>query len=260
MGWYVGVDVGSFTTKVVLSDNGEITDSIVVTSGTVLGNNGKLALDRMLLKWGLSLDDISAVVATGTGSKGIDIASDRKTDIICAARGISAVAPEVRTLIDIGAQSTQIIWVDKGGRVAHFTANEKCATGSGRFLQVISNVLRTPLEELGTLSLTSRQPVAFTTACAVFGESEAITRVSEGTPKRDIVAGVHLSIAKKIASLISVRGMEERCAVSGGGALDIGLTTHIQEKLGIQLHVLDTPQVIGALGAAIMGMQMLESG
>lgn len=259
MGWYAGVDVGSFTTKVVLTRNGEMTDSAVVKSGTVLGENGKLALDRMLSKQGLSKDDLSAVVATGTGSEGVDIAHYRKTDIVCAARGISTMAPDVRTLVDIGAQSTQVIWVEKGGRVAHFTANEKCATGSGRFLQVISNILRTPLEELGALSLTSRNPVAFTTACAVFGESEAITRVSEGTPQRDIVAGVHLSIAKKVASLISVRGMAVQCAVSGGGALDIGLIKQIQEKLGIQLHVLDEPQVIGALGAAIIGMEMSQT-
>lgn len=260
MGWYVGMDIGAFTTKAVLADDGKMVDSAVVPSESALAGSGKLVFEQILHKWGLCRKDLSAVVATGTGSKGNNFTSFITSDIVCAARGISAVAPDVRTLVDIGAQSTQIIWIGKGGTVAHFAANEKCATGSGRFLQVIANVIRTPIDELGALSLTSRQPVAFTTACAVFGESEAITRISEGTPKRDIVAGVHRSIAKKVASLISARGLEKECAVTGGGALDMGLIKQIGDRLGVQLRLLDTPQVICALGAAIIGMQMTKAG
>lgn len=260
MGWYVGIDIGSFTTKAVLADDGKMIEHVVFPSDSVSASSGKHVVEPMLLKWGLSWEDLSAVVATGKGSKGEDFNISRKSDIVCAARGISAVAPNVRTLIDIGAQSTQIIWVGKGGTVSHFAANEKCATGSGRFLQVISNVIRMPIEELGALSLTSREPIAFTTACAVFGESEAITRISEGTPKRDIVAGVHRSIAKKVASLIATHGLEEECVVTGGGALDVGLMKQIRDQLGVQLHPLETPQVIGALGAAIIGMQTTASG
>jgi len=128
----------------------------------------------------------------------------------------------------------------------------KCAAGSGRFLDVIANVLRIDLKDIGALSLKSKKPVTFTTGCAVFGESEAVSRVSEGASKEDILAGVHRALANKISTLVERVGLVKECAISGGGALNAGLVKSIKEKLGIQLLVPPQPQSITALGAAIM--------
>ena len=148
-------------------------------------------------------------------------------------------------------QSSQIIKLNKEGKVVNFVVSEICATGSGRFIDVITNILQLELENVGPLSLQSKNPVHFTTGCAVFGESEAISRVAEGTAKEDILAGIHKSIAGKISSLMERVGLEEECAISGGGALNVGLIKSI-EDLGVKLLVPSRPQFVNALGAAIM--------
>ncbi|GAB4268225.1 MAG: acyl-CoA dehydratase activase [Deferrisomatales bacterium] len=251
MGWFVGVDAGSFSCKVALLGENGVAQALTVPAGTDYARAGRHGFERILERAGLRSEDVAAVVATGVGAGRIDFARERTGEVICTARGIAAVAPEVRTVIDVGAQSTRVIWLDETGRVAHFVANEKCATGSGRFLQVIANVLRVRLEEVGPLSLRAEHPVTFTTGCAVFGESEAITRVSEGAAKEDILAGVHRSLAEKIASLVRTRGLQGRYAVCGGGALDVGLLRCVEEELGAPPLVPADPEVVGAVGAAV---------
>ena len=145
-----------------------------------------------------------------------------------------------------------MIRLSEEGKVTNCVVSEKCAAGSGRFLNIIANVLRIDLEDIGPLSLGSRNPVTFTTGCAVFGESEAVSRVAEGISKEDILAGVHKALADKISTLIDRVGLEKQCAISGGGGLDIGLIKSVEEKLGIQLLVPPQPQLVTALGAAIM--------
>ena len=149
--------------------------------------------------------------------------------------------------------------MSESGQVTNFAVSEKCATGSGYFLEVMSNVLQVELKDIGLLSLKSKNPVVFTTSCAVFGESEAISRVAEGIAKEDILAGVHRALADKISALVSRVGMEEDCAISSGGGLDAGLIMSIEEKLGVKLLVPPDPQTVTALGAAIMAEEMEES-
>jgi len=152
----------------------------------------------------------------------------------------------------VQGMSSQVIRLKEGGQVINFVVSEKCAAGSGRFLEVIANVLRIDLKDIGPLSLKSKNPITFTTGCAVFGESEAISRVSEGISKEDILAGVHKALANKISTLIDRIGVEEQWAISGGGGLNVGLIKSVEERLGIQLLVPPQPQIITALGAAIM--------
>ena len=179
--------------------------------------------------------------------------SDRQVaDIRCCARGIISIFPSARTVIDVQGQSTQVLRLNGEGQVASFVVSEKCASGSGRFLDIIANVLQIKLEEIGPLSLKSKNPVTFTTGCAVFGESEAVSRVSEGIDREDILAGVHQALAEKISALVGKVGMEERCAVTGGGGLNIGLIGWVEKKLGVELLVPPEPQFVTALGAAIM--------
>jgi predicted CoA-substrate-specific enzyme activase len=250
MAWHVGVDIGSYTCKGALTKDGALADFVILTSGTDYSRTARQILETLLSRNHLSRGDLGSVAATGNGAKRADFADAFVTDIICSARGINILAPSVRTLIDVGSQSTQVIWVDEIGRIAHFALNEKCATGSGRFLQVVANILRVRLEEVGPLSLTSHNPVTFTTGCAVFGESEAITRVSDGVPKEDILAGVHKSLAQKIGSLTRGRGLDSDCAVCGGGALDSGLLRSLEKNLATKLYVPQNPQIVTALGAA----------
>jgi len=158
----------------------------------------------------------------------------------------------VRTVIDVQGQSSQVIRLNEKGQVVNFVISEKCAAGSGRFIDVIANVLQLGLEDIGSLSLKSDDPVVFTTACAVFGESEAVSRVSEGIAKEDILAGVHQALAEKLASLVDRVGLEEQCAISGGGGLNVGLIKRLEKKLRVELLVPPQPQFVTALGAAIL--------
>jgi len=250
MGWYVGLDVGSFSCKAALLQEDELVEAIVLRSGTDYAGTARKAFEAVLAAAGLERSQIDRIVATGIGSSRIDYATNTVGDVLAVARGAFAMLPHVRTVIDVGSQATKVIWIDDVGRVSHFAVNEKCATGSGRFLQVIANVLRLRLEELGPLSLQSENPVSFNTGCAVFGESEAITRVSEGVPKEDIISGVHHSLAGKVASLMRGRGVQGDCALCGGGALDVGLRRCLEDKLGATMHVPERPQIVSALGAA----------
>ena len=259
MAWFAGIDVGSVTVKAVITDNGEIK----AYSLTPAGSNYKLAAQRAmteaLAKAGLSLKDIANIVATGYGANTVDFASQQVTDISCCARGINCIFPEVRTVIDVGGQASKVIRVNAEGRATNFVISERCAAGSGRFLQIIANVLRIELASVGPLSLQSKNPVTYTTGCAVFGESEAVSRVAEGTPKEDILAGVHNAIAAKISNLIDRVGLEKECALTGGGALDAGLVKRVEEKLGIHLLVPPQPQLTAALGAALLAEERLAS-
>ncbi|MBI5446928.1 MAG: 2-hydroxyglutaryl-CoA dehydratase [Deltaproteobacteria bacterium] len=255
MGCYVGVDLGSFSCKVALVGRGEVLGALAFPSGTDYARSAGEAISRLLSEHGIPARSVGGTVVTGVGGRALERLGAFVGDVLCTARGISAVAPSVRTVIDLGAQSTRVVWLDEKGRVAHFATNEKCATGSGRFLQVVANVLRVRLEEVGPLSVHSERPVTFTTGCAVFGESEAITRVSEGEAKEDILAGVHRALAEKVAGLLGSRGIQGDCAVCGGGALDVGLLRQLERQLGRAVHVPGAPQVVGAIGAAVQAQR-----
>ncbi len=167
--------------------------------------------------------------------------------------GVRHSFPSARTVIDIGNQFSKAIKLDEGGKIANFVLNEKCAGGSGKFLQVIARILRMGVEEIGEMSLRSTKPVDFTTGCAVFAESEAVSRIAEGASPADILAGVHKAMASKIVNLVVRVGLFETCVVTGGGALDIGLVRTIEAELGTKVFVPGTPQISAALGAALLG-------
>lgn len=252
MALFAGIDVGSVTTKVVITRDSELTAYHVIPSGANYKMAAQKAMEEVLAKAGLSLKDIACIVATGYGAGSADFASLQVTDISCCAKGVNHLFPSVRTVIDVGGQASKAIRVNEEGRTTNFVVSERCAAGSGRFLQIIARVLQIELGDVGPLSLQAKKPVIYTTACAVFGESEAISRIAEGTPKEDILAGVHKAMALKIYSLVSGVGLEEDCAIAGGGALDVGLIKRLEEKLEVHLLVPPQPQIMAALGAALM--------
>lgn len=259
MAWFMGIDIGSVTGKGVITKNGDVAAYHVVSSGINYGTAAEKVREGLLAKAKLSPEDIAYTIASGYGARNVYFASEKSADMVCSARGVNHVFPLARTIIDVGGQSTQVTRIDERGRVVNFVVSEKCASGSGRFLQVIANVLRMDLADIGPLSLKSESPVTFTTGCAVFGESEAITRVCEGVSKEDILAGVHGSLADKVSALVSRIGFEEECALIGGGGLDVGLVKSIEEKLQIHLLVPAQPQIIVALGAALLAQERKEA-
>ena len=259
MTWFMGVDIGSGTSKGIITKGSKPKAYHLLPSGVNYRATVQRLREELLAKAGLIPEDITYTIATGHGADSISFSDDQVTDIRCCARGISSIFPSVRTVIDIQGMSSQVIRLNEKGQVINFMVSEKCAAGSGRFLDVIANVLRIDLKDIGPLSLKSKNSVTFTTGCAVLGESEAISRVSEGASKEDILAGVHKALANKVSTLVDRVGLEKDCAISGGGALNVGLIKSIEKKLGIQLLVPPQPQFVTALGAAIMAEENYTS-
>ena len=252
----MGVDIGSATSKGVITKGGKLLAFHLLPSGINYLAAAQKLRGELLAKARLSPADIAGTTATGQGSGNVLFSDQQVTDIRCCARGINSLFPSTRTVIDVQGQSSQVIRLSDKGQVTNFVVSEKCAAGSGRFLDVIANVLQIELKDIGPLSLKAKKPVAFTTGCAVFGESEVVSRIAEGAAKEDILAGVHQALADKISALVDRVGLEKDCAISGGAARDTGLIKSVEKKLGIKLLVPPQPQIVAALGAAIMAEEM----
>lgn len=252
MTYHMGIDMGSAYSKGVITSDGEPLVWHVIPSGADYRASAGALRTELLRQAELTDDDVARIVATGTGADTAWFAGQKASEIVCTARGVNSVFAQARTVIDLAGQCTRAIRINREGMVTNFAVTEKCASGSGRFIEVIANVLRVDLSEFGPLAARSSAPVTFGTGCAVFGESEAITRISEGTSREDIAAGVNRALATKVSSLVKKVGLEEPAAVCGGGALSSALLTTIERELGIDLLVPRHPQIITALGAAVL--------
>ena len=217
MTWFMGIDIGSAYSKGVITRDLELVASHIIISGANYRKSAEAIRTELIRKANLTQNDMANTVATGSGADNVYFASQKASDIVCTARGINNVFPQARTVIDVASQSTKVIQLNEEGIVTNFTASEKCAAGSGRFIEVIANMLRINLSDFSPLAAKSRSPITFSTGCAVFGESEAITRISEGIPREDIAAGVNKALASKISSLVKKLKLEAPCAVCGGG-------------------------------------------
>lgn len=251
MSWFMGIDIGSGTSKGVITKDGKLEVYHILASGVNYRMVSLKLREDLLTKADLGVEDIDRTVTTGHGADIIPFSNSHVADMHCCARGINCIFPSVRMVIDVQSQSSQVIRVDEKGHVTGFAVSEACAAYSGGFIEVIANILQVKLEDIGPLSLCAKNPVTFTTGCAVFGESEAISRVAEGVSKEDILAGVHKALADKISTLIERVGLKEPCAISGGGGLNVGLIKRIEE-LGVQLLIPFQPQIVNALGAALI--------
>jgi (R)-2-hydroxyacyl-CoA dehydratese activating ATPase len=252
MSWFVGIDIGSAYSKGVICRDSDLAAWHVLPSGSDYRRSAEAVMAELVRRVDLSRNDIASAAATGAGAESVDFACQKASDIVCTARGIHAIFPQARTIIDIASLSTRSMRVSEEGRVTNFTVSDKCAAGGGRLIEVIANVLRVELDDFGPLSSRSANPITLATGCAVFGESEAITRVSEGIPKEDIAAGVNKALARNISSLVRKLGMEEPCAICGGGALNASLVKTVEVELGVTLLIPANPQVIAAYGAAMI--------
>jgi predicted CoA-substrate-specific enzyme activase len=256
--YYAGLDIGSAFIKAVLIHQKQIVAYEMFSSGGRYKEIARRVLDQVLTKGHVRLDKLSGIVVTGIGAESTPFQARQFSDISCQAAGCRSLFPSARIVIDIGGQFTRAVKLTPQGRVANFLMSEKCATGSARFLQVIARILRIKIEDIGPLSLKSQKPVEFSTNCAVFAESETISRIAEGACMEDILAGVHRALAAKVAVLVKGLKMEKDVVLTGGGGEDIGLVSAVNEALGVDVLVPEQPRLTAALGAAILAKEEKE--
>ena len=254
----LGIDIGSASSKgIVLGDQGPL-GSFECPSGGDFKRTADRIRKELLCQTGITVSDISRTIATGYGSKLVTFANELKPDITCQAKGVTSLLPSVRTVIDVGDLYTKVLRIDGTGNVHHFLLSGKCAGGSGRILQIIAKVLQIEVEEIGEVSLKSTKRVDFNTGCAVFAESEAISRLSQEVAKEDLLAGIHRALAAQINSLAERIGVEQDVAMVGGGARDVGLVQALKEARGHDILLPPNPHMTAALGAALMAMERLR--
>ncbi|SHI37611.1 acyl-CoA dehydratase activase [Desulfosporosinus lacus] len=254
--YYVGVDIGSLTVKVVLINNDlEILGQAKIRAG-YHGREVAIRLEEQLLAdFGLTINQVTATVATGYGR--VTFPSDRElSEITCQAKGISHLFPSSRTIIDIGGQDSKVIKLLPNGKVADFTMNDKCAAGTGRFLEVMATALEIEWHEIGELVSSSENPTKISSFCTVFAESEIISQVSAGALKSDILAGVCDSVASRVASMTRRTGLETDIVFTGGVALNRGVVNALTKQLGYPLLVFQEPVITAALGAALLAREI----
>jgi predicted CoA-substrate-specific enzyme activase len=248
----IGLDVGSTSAEAVILDGNRMVAYTIVDTGYNSRRAADLALGRALGAAGIDRSQVGPLVATGYGRIAVDYASRQVTEISCYARGIHSIDPRVRTIIDIGGQDSKAISVNAKGKPVDFQMNDKCAAGTGRFLEVMARALQVELTELGALASRSKSDVAISSMCTVFAESEVITLVAEGVAREDIVAGLHRAIAKRVGAMVKRIGVVPPLAFAGGVAKNAGVRRALEEELGEHLLVPDEPQIVGALGAALI--------
>ncbi|BBO82049.1 2-hydroxyglutaryl-CoA dehydratase [Desulfosarcina ovata subsp. sediminis] len=246
-----GIDIGSTITKIVISNHSEILASVIQRTGAEHRRRAHRVMDQALAKAGMLADDLDYIVTTGYGRINVPFADAQVTEITCHMRGVSWLSPDVRTIIDIGGQDCKGIKV-KDGRLEDFVMNDKCAAGTGRFFEIIAKVLGVDVEQIGPLSLTSKNPAEISNLCTVFAEQEALYRLSEGVPIADIAAGIHKANASRIYGMVRKIKIEQPVAITGGGAKNTGLCHSLQERLQLPVFIPPEPLITGALGAALI--------
>ncbi|MFC1932208.1 acyl-CoA dehydratase activase [Chloroflexota bacterium] len=254
--YFAGVDIGSTMTKVVIM-NEAILASFIGPTGPEHRKLANKVMEEALAQAKLYFDDIAYVVATGYGRINVPFADKQITEISCHARGVGYLLPTARTVIDIGGQDCKGIKLNND-RVVDFVMNDKCAAGTGRFLEVIAEGLGVKLEDMGRLSLAAKDKILISSICTVFAEQEVVAKLAEGVPVEDLLAGLHEAIATRIYGMVSRLKIERDIAVTGGGAKNIGLVRALEAKLGYSVLIPPEPLVTGAIGAALLGRDITQ--
>jgi predicted CoA-substrate-specific enzyme activase len=251
--YFAGVDIGSTMTKVVLMDRaGNLLSFIKGPTGAEHRRLANEVMREALEKASLQIDDISYIVATGYGRLNVPFADCQITELSCHARGVSSLFPNARTAIDIGGQDAKSMKIDNG-RLVNFVMNDKCAAGTGRFLEVTATTLGIKLEDMGDVSLKAAKQIQISNLCTIFAQQEVVALLSRGEKVENILAGLHDALASRIAALVRRLGIEPDLVLTGGVAKNIGMVRAMKESLGCEILVPEEPLLTGALGAAILG-------
>lgn len=258
---YIGIDIGSLSSKVVLlSNEGKLVDYRVERSTYDFKRIGQNLFNELLKEHKIERSDVFCM-STGYGRNTVQFADDRITEITAHARGVQYFFPEAHSVIDIGGQDSKaIVLSKKTGNVIDFQMNDKCAAGTGRFLEVMAHALEVPIDEIGELGLRSKDPASISSTCTVFAESEVISLFAKGTPKHDIAAGIHKSIARRVAGMAKRIGVAPLLVFCGGVAKNIAVKKYLEQELGFEiltpvLNSENAAQITGAIGAALIAKE-----
>lgn len=259
-GYFAGIDSGSTSTDVVILDRDQkMVTGVILPTGAGAAVGAERALEQALEQAGLQRSDIDAIVTTGYGRTAIQDGDKSITEITCHARGAHYLDPGVRTVIDIGGQDSKVIRLDENGAVVNFVMNDKCAAGTGRFLEMMARTMEMDLDEMSKAGLHYKEDITISSMCTVFAESEVVSLIAQNKPTDDIVHGLNKAVASKTAALAKRVGGEERYMMTGGVSKNQGLVKTLEEKLGTTLVVSEKAQLCGALGAALFAMDMVET-
>ena len=261
MAYTAGVDVGSTQTKAIVLDEAKnIAGRALIDTGANVVLAAEHAFEEALKSARVEEEEVEYVVGTGYGRYRVTFGNTQVTEISCHARGAVHMFPGTRTVIDMGGQDTKAIRVRASGEIVDFCMNDKCAAGTGRFLGAASAALDIPLEQLGPVALRAERPVRISTTCTVFAESEVLSWVGKGKKIEDILQGVHQSIAARSIGLLRRVGVEEEITFTGGVARNVGMIEALQKGLRAKLNVSGDSHFMGALGAALFGLDYIVSG
>lgn len=257
-GYFAGIDSGSTSTDVViLNKDKQIVTGIILPTGAGAAMGAERALEEALKQAKLHREDIDALVTTGYGRTAIHDGDKSITEITCHARGAHYLDPNVRTVVDIGGQDSKVIRLDENGSVVNFVMNDKCAAGTGRFLEMMARTMEMSLDQMSLTGLKYNEDITISSMCTVFAESEVVSLIAQNKATDDIVHGLNKAVASKTASLAKRVGGEEQYMMTGGVSKNKGLVKTLEEKLGTKLVISDKAQLCGALGAALFASDMV---
>jgi predicted CoA-substrate-specific enzyme activase len=254
----LGIDIGSTASKcVMLADGKDIVAKSLIAVGA--GTSGpQRAIAQVLESAGKNKEDMAYILATGYGRNSmLELADHQMSELSCHAKGAAYLFPDVHTVVDIGGQDVKVLQIENGV-MTNFVMNDKCAAGTGRFLDVMARVLEVKVEELGELGAQSTKQIGISSTCTVFAESEVISQLAMDTDKRDIIAGIHRSVAARVAGLAHRIGVKDEVVMTGGVAQNTGVVKALQEELGHTIHTSPLTQYNGALGAALFAYQKYQ--
>ena len=255
--YFAGIDVGSTMTKAVILNDGIIA-SIIGPTGPEHRRLANKVMEEALNRADISFRVITYIVSTGYGRINVPFADKQFTEITCHAKGVATLFPQAKTIIDIGGQDVKGIKIDASGKAIDFVMNDKCAAGTGRFIEVVADTLGVPLDKVGDLSLQSRSPAKISNICTIWAQQEVAASLAEGVPIFDLLAGVHQSLADRIIRMVNRLRVEEAIIVTGGGGKNKGLLKALSQQLGHEVFVPEEPLITGALGAALLGKEIVE--
>ncbi|MBC8204539.1 2-hydroxyglutaryl-CoA dehydratase [bacterium] len=250
-----GIDIGSRSVKVVLWDGLNVTSRTIIPTGWYPGDSAAKAYQAALSQAGL--ERAEHILATGYGRFKADFADGQVTEITTHAKGISLTLPQARALIDIGGQDSKAMIIGEGGIVRDFAMNDRCAAGSGKFLEYLSSAMAMGVEEFAALGMESNNPALISTVCTVFAETEVLSLLAEGVSKQDAAAGVHRAIAKRVAQMAASLHPPAPIAFAGGVALNQCMVRELSNALGCDIIVPEYPLFNGALGAAVIAFERI---
>ena len=253
---FAGIDIGSITAKAALISGNKLLAALIMPTGYDHLNAGNRVFDAVLEKAGTSRKEVKAVVSTGYGRDSITFADKSLTEILCHGTGAHFLNPDIRGIIDVGGQDSKAILLDKTGQVTDFAMNDKCAAGTGRFLEVMARALEVALDEMGDVGLRSESPSKISSICTVFAESEVISMIARQQKREDIIAGIHDSAAARIAILARKVNIRQPIMMTGGVAKNKGMVAALEKHLDAALVVSDLPQENGAVGAAVAASKL----